>query len=54
MANSRSREACRGGPTDLTVFSVTAMSVVAVALIASYLPARSAGRVDPMLVLRDT
>jgi ABC-type lipoprotein release transport system permease subunit len=35
------------------VFVATALSVLAVALVASYLPARSAGRVDPMLVLRD-
>jgi predicted permease len=40
-------------PTDLTVFAATAASVLAVAFVASYLPARSAGRVDPMLVLRD-
>jgi putative ABC transport system permease protein len=40
-------------PTDVTVFVATAVSVLAVALAASYLPARAAGRVDPMLVLRD-
>jgi putative ABC transport system permease protein len=41
-------------PTDVTVFVATAVSVLVVALVASYLPARSAGHVDPMLVLRDT
>jgi putative ABC transport system permease protein len=40
-------------PTDLTVFAVTAAAVLFVAVLASYLPARSAGRVDPMEVLRD-
>jgi ABC-type antimicrobial peptide transport system permease subunit len=40
-------------PTDVSVFLATAVSVLVVALVASYLPARSAGRVDPMLVLRD-
>jgi predicted permease len=40
-------------PTDATVFAATAAAVLAVAVVASYLPARSAGRVDPMIVLRD-
>jgi putative ABC transport system permease protein len=40
-------------PTDLTVFAVTGAAVLFVAVIASYFPARSAGRVDPMVVLRD-
>ncbi|HEX3646193.1 MAG TPA: ABC transporter permease [Vicinamibacterales bacterium] len=40
-------------PTDLTVFGATAAAVLFVAVAASYPPARSAGRVDPMVVLRD-
>ena len=40
-------------PTDPGVFAATAAAVLAVAVAASYLPARSAGRVDPMVVLRD-
>jgi putative ABC transport system permease protein len=40
-------------PTDLTVFGATAAAVFAVVFLASYLPARAAGRVDPMVVLRD-
>lgn len=40
-------------PTDGAVFALTAVAVLAVAVLASYLPARSAGRVDPMIVLRD-
>ena len=39
--------------TDVAVFGGTAAAVVVVAVVASYLPARSAGRVDPMIVLRD-
>ena len=41
-------------PTDGTVFVGTAAAVLFVAVLASYLPARSAGRVDPMIVLRDS
>jgi len=40
-------------PTDVTVFAGTAVAVFAVVLVASYPPARSAGRVDAMVVLRD-
>jgi predicted permease len=41
-------------PTDPAIFTATAVGVLAVAFIASYLPARSASRVDPMIVLRDS
>ncbi|HYM24933.1 MAG TPA: ABC transporter permease [Vicinamibacterales bacterium] len=40
-------------PTDPIIFVATAVGVVAVATLASWLPARAAGRVDPMVVLRD-
>jgi len=40
-------------PTDATVFAATGGMVLLVAVMASYFPARSAGRVDPMVVLRD-
>jgi putative ABC transport system permease protein len=39
-------------PTDPAVFIGTAFTVLVVGLLASYLPARSAARVDPMIVLR--
>jgi predicted permease len=39
-------------PTDPLVFVGTAGAMLVVALAASYLPARAAGRVDPMIVLR--
>jgi len=41
-------------PTDGAVFAGTAAAVLIVAVLASYLPARSAGRVDPIIVLRDS
>jgi putative ABC transport system permease protein len=41
-------------PTDVPVFAGTSVSVLVVAVLASYLPARAAGRVDPMIVLRDS
>jgi predicted permease len=40
-------------PTDLSVFVANAVVVLLVSLLACYLPARNAGRVDPMVVLRD-
>ena len=40
-------------PTDPSIFVGTGVGVLLVALLAAYLPARSAGRVDPMIVLRD-
>ena len=41
-------------PNDGMVFAGTAAAVLIVAAFAAYLPARSAGRVDPMIVLRDS
>ena len=40
-------------PTDVWVFGGTALAVLIVATLASYLPARAAAKVDPMVVLRD-
>jgi hypothetical protein len=40
--------------TDPSVFAGTIVAVLVVAILASYLPARSAGRVDPTIVLRDS
>ena len=40
-------------PTDPLVFAATAAGVMVVALAASWLPARAASRVDPMVALRD-
>jgi putative ABC transport system permease protein len=39
-------------PTDLVTFTVVSMILAAVALLASYIPARRATRVDPMIALR--
>jgi ABC-type antimicrobial peptide transport system permease subunit len=39
-------------PTDPVVFATTAVAVVLVALLACYLPARAAARVNPMEILR--
>jgi len=40
-------------PTDVWVFGGTLLAVLIVATLASYLPARAAAKVDPMVVLRD-
>jgi predicted permease len=41
-------------PTDPSIFALTGLAVLTVAALASYLPARSAGRIDPIIVLRDS
>jgi predicted permease len=41
-------------PTDPSVFAGTALAVLLVAVLASYFPARSASRVDPVEVLRES
>ena len=40
-------------PTDPWVFGAIAAGVLVAVTLASYLPARTAGRVNPMVVLRD-
>jgi putative ABC transport system permease protein len=41
------------GATDPTTLALSAAAFVAIAIVASYLPARSAARVDPAITLRD-
>jgi putative ABC transport system permease protein len=40
-------------PTDPATFALIALLLVAVALIASYIPARRAAKVDPLLAIRN-
>ena len=41
-------------PKDPMVFAMAAGAILTAALLASWLPARSAGKTDPMIALRDS
>jgi len=40
-------------PTDPAVYAVVSIVLIGVALLASYLPAHRAARIDPLIALRD-